>query len=190
MILKWMIMKTRIEIAHNGQKVSSFLYDLIRKSFASNVCICFANFNHSLTLFFLNDQEWKDKRTDIIKHEARSVPSVNRPFIGLFASISISLLFSTSKKFVKPIGQAFISACDGQFAMPLSSVSISSLCNFSEIKTAFSIHNSGKIRQLRRSLVFCKLHYSRHITSYVNDLMIINERRIDSHRERLSVLAA
>lgn len=183
-------MKSRVKITHNDKKFLSNSDNAFGKAFAANVFIGFSDFNHDLALFFLNDQVWKNKRKDIVQHQTACVPSINWTFISTFAGVSVSLFLGSSKKFIKPISKALIATCYRKFAMPLRAVSVSTLFNPPKIEASLSVNNAGKICKLFEGLVGEKFNYSSHITSYVNDWIILNEGTINVQAERLSVLAA
>lgn len=181
-----MIMKTRIEFTHNGQQMQSSLYDIVRKSFASDIGVGFANLNHSQALFTLDDKIRKNGGTQIVQEQSCGIPAIYGTLIGALASITISLFFPSSERIIKPIRQALIGTSDGEFAVPLGSVSISSLFHVAKIKAALAIDYAGYVCQLGLGLVCGKWNILSHISSLVDDQTIINEGRFKCHRERLS----
>ena len=168
-------MKTRIEITHNRKESGSFFNDLFRKSLASEVPVCFANFKKRQALFSLDDQVRKYFGKNIVKKSARSVPCVDGPFESSFTGVTILSLLSATKKVLQPVDKAFITAVNRQLAMPLSAVSISSLFNAAKIKATLAINNASEICKLLRGLIGRKFNDFCH-GHLVYDTAMINEK--------------
>lgn len=182
-------MEARIEITHDAKKTSTFYNGLVRKSLTSDILVSFANFKKRKALFLFDYKVWKYFWQNIIQKISACVPSISRTFKSSLACVSVLLSLDSTKQGLNPINKRFVTTIDGKLAMPLSAISITSLFNTTKIKATFAVNYAGEICKLLSCLICQKFNNFGHEYKLVYYGMIINEKLINSYRERLSVLA-
>lgn len=181
-----MIMETRVKISNFVHQFKTSDVYGFTKPFASNIFTGEPILNHNLTVRSFDYKIFMNLRKNVIQHFSSCLPVKYRPGKSSFACPSISRILRTAKSFFQPQNKNFITASYFKHRVPLITAAIFTLFNISDVEASFSVNNSRKVSDFFCSVIGSKENFSSHKMSLVLDHMIINERGIKSHRERLS----
>lgn len=181
--------KARVKRAHLADEFYSLLHDFVGKSATSNVFVGGTHFHHNLALGSFDNQIRKDRGAKVVKHGSLRSPSKNRAKVGFFRSPSIAVFSGASERLFKPLNNYFVATANHNASMELPSIPVFALFDASCIETSLSINQSRKICDLSDGVIgmvdLSKFSDS-HISPYVKQSTIVNERKIKIQPERLN----
>jgi hypothetical protein len=175
-------METRIKLPQFSQALSTISNSIVRQPLAANVFACSSVLQHNFAMRSLDNKIWKNKRQDVIKHSASSLPVINRTIKFLFTRPSISRVFRSPKRFFKPQYNNFITTNYLKERMPLATSTIYTLMKIANKKTSLSVNYSSKVSNLSNRLSGVEFNVSTHVIPFVYNNIILNEDKTSGER--------